>query len=53
MVGPNGMLIPLGGLPKTGDGVPCTVTIFGLLSMSAFLGIAASARYLRKKRTEE
>ncbi len=51
MVAPNGQLVPLGGLPKTGDDMFRNVAIFGLLSISALLGMAVSANNLRKKRS--
>lgn len=53
MVGPNGMLVPLGGLPKTSDDVSRSVVVFGLLSISALLGMAVSVNNLRKKNSGE
>lgn len=53
MVGPNGMLVPLGGLPKTSDDVSRSVVVFGLLSISALLGMAVSVNNLRKKHSDE
>ncbi|MFT4105107.1 MAG: DUF5979 domain-containing protein [Lacrimispora sp.] len=51
MVGPNGMLVPLGGLPKTSDGGFHNAAVFGLVSISALLGMAISVNSLRKKRS--
>jgi len=50
MVGADGQLVPLG-LPKTGDDLNGSIVIYGLLSISALLGMAVSVSILRRKHT--
>lgn len=50
MVGTDGQLVPLG-LPKTGDDLNGSIVIYGLLSISALLGMAVSVSILRRKHT--
>ncbi len=50
MVGTDGQLVPLG-LPKTGDDLNGSIVIYGLLSITALLGMAVSVSILRRKHT--
>ncbi|WP_367566462.1 SpaA isopeptide-forming pilin-related protein [Lacrimispora sp.] len=53
MVGPNGMLVPLGGLPKTGDDISRSAVIFGLLSITIIFGMVVPISVLKRKRSGE